>query len=430
MYCSNCGKDEFQKRGVMSSGSKRYSCKNCGTLTSEPAETEPGEYQFTDSGNTAEVVATLDEDTINSPEKLKKAMGVDETIWEVYKKQIGKSPAWRKDRSVEWEVEDGHTVHGKVKDSGKIKIVPVYTVKLWLRRKTEEIRSGYALEDFKKEIKQFSVPSVAFPKYSKTSGEFMLEVEMPDIHIGKLTWGEESGVDSNIKIQVANAKSVIAELLSHAKNYPVKSILFPIGNDYFNVDGMDNMTTHGTPQQEDTCWRKTFRIGWKLASELINMCAEIAPVKIPIIGGNHDEERSFYLGETLSALYANTTRVEIDNSAKMRKYHLYGVNLIGMTHGYHEKLKELKDIMAYEVPNLWAKSKFREWHTGDRHHKEDYVHKTHEWENGVVVRILRSLTPPDAWHYNKGFVGALRASEAFLWHEKEGLKAQFTAIPK
>ena len=122
MYCSNCGKDKFQKRGVMSSGSKRYSCKNCGTLTSEPAETEPGEYQFTDSGNTAEVVATLDEDTINSPEKLKKAMGVDETIWEVYKKQIGKSPAWRKDRSVEWNVEDGHTTHGKVRDSGKSRL--------------------------------------------------------------------------------------------------------------------------------------------------------------------------------------------------------------------------------------------------------------------------------------------------------------------
>ena len=159
------------------------------------------------------------------------------------------------------------------------------------------------------------------------------------------------------------------------------------------------------------------------------MCAEIAPVEVPIIGGNHDEERTFYLGELLSGLYSNTDRVNIDNSAKMRKYVVYGKNLIGLTHGYHEKLKELKDIMAYEVPALWAASTYREWHTGDKHHKEDYVHKTQENNNGVVIRILRSLTTTDAWHYNKGYIGALRASEAFLWDKEQGLKAQFTAIP-
>jgi hypothetical protein len=266
-------------------------------------------------------------------------------------------------------------------------------------------------------------------KFQKPQKGMLYEIEMPDIHIGKLTWGEESGEDGDMKSQVEIARKVAQDLLLHTQHYPIEKILFPIGHDYYNVDNNLNTTTHGTPQQEDTRWRKSFKVGWQLASELVNMCAQVAPVDVLIIGGNHDEQRSFYLGEVLSAIYANSKRVTVDNSAKMRKYYTYGNVLLGLTHGYHEKIKELKDIMFYEAKPLLQNAKYIEWHTGDKHHKEDYVHKTHEETNGVVVRILRSLTTADAWHYNKGYVGALRASEAFLWDKELGLRAQFTAIP-
>ncbi len=436
MICPHCGNEGAIRKGKTEAGNKRYKCKNCGiSFTPESRqgvkEEDQPEYVFEEEGEKAFASALLDEDVINSPKKLLEAMGIDENIWEVYKKQIGKSTAWRKDRVVQWDVENGVVSNGHVDDSGKIKTIPVYSVKLWLHRKTESIRTSMAIEDFRNEMKQFSPKYSSFPVYHRSKSGWMYEVEMPDIHIGKLTWGEESGKDGDIKIQVENAKDVMAELLGYAKMFPVSKILFPIGHDYYNVDNQYNQTAHGTPQQEDTRWRKTFRVGWKLAADLINMCAEIAEVDVPIIGGNHDEERSFYLGEVLSAMYANAKRVSIDNSAKARKYRLHGVNLLGMTHGYYENWKELKDIMAYEVPDLWAKSKYREWHTGDKHHKEDYVHKSHEsGQNGVVVRILRSLTTPDTWHYNKGLIASLQASEAFLWDAKEGLKAQFTATPK
>lgn len=429
MFCEHCGSNNIQKRGLLVTGKQRYTCNDCGKGGSFGGEVESDEYTFTDNGNTAEVVMTLDEDTVNSPAKLLKAMNVDTNVWEVYKKQIGKSTAWRKDKTSSFKFVNG-VATGEVEDSGKIKVVPIFTVKLWLRRKTEEIRTSHALEDFKADIKKYSLKKSGLPKFQKHKSGCMFEIEMPDIHIGKLTWGEETGVDGDLKIQVAGAKKVIEELLNYAQLFAVEKILFPIGNDFYNVDNQFNTTTAGTPQQEDTRWRKTFRAGWNLAAEMINMCAQIAPVEVPIIGGNHDEERSFYLGEVLGGLYKNTKRVAIDNSPKARKYVLYGTNLIGLTHGYHEKIRELKDIMALEVPELWAKSTVREVHTGDKHHKEDFVHKTHEFGTGVVVRILRSLTTADAWHYNKGYIGALRASEAFMWDKQKGLLAQFTASPR
>ena len=82
--------------------------------------------------------------------------------------------------------------------------------------------------------------------------------------------------------------------------------------------------------------------------------------------------------------------------------------------------------MAYEVPDMWANSRHREWHLGDKHHKVDMEIKTEELENGVVIRILRSLATPSIWEFDKGLVGSLKAGEAFVWHKENGVIAQFT----
>ena len=216
-----------------------FRCKHRHTAESHPRcweehlkEDNTNTYLYTEDGNMAEVSATLDEDTVNSPEKLLKAMKVDTSVWEVYKKQIGKSPAWRKDRSVQWEVVDGQVINGKVADSGKIKVLPVYTVKLWLRRKTEEIRTGMAMQDFKLDIAQLSLKRVKAPTFPKPKEGFMLEVEMPDAHIGKQTWGEESGLDAGIDTQVRDVNKVMIELLSYASKFEIEKIVFPIGHDF------------------------------------------------------------------------------------------------------------------------------------------------------------------------------------------------------
>lgn len=424
--CEECDSRNVQRRGYTKKGYQKVKCNDCGAWSVVTPDVQES-YTFRDDGETAQIVAEVD-DEIRTADDLIRVLKIDASVWKIDRFQVGKSIAYRKDKKVQWKVEQGKVTSGEVDDSGKLLLKPIFNVKVWMSRRTEEIRANLALDDFKKNVYQFA-PKIMQLKYPKVSGRMLYEIEMPDVHIGKLTWGEETGIDSDIKIQTESAKCVIEKLLAHAQHYPVERILFPIGHDFYNVDNQFNTTAHGTPQQEDTRWRKTFKVGWTLAADMINLCAQIAPVDVYIIPGNHDEERSYYLGEVLSALYQNTNRVRVDNSAKARKYYLYGKNLIGMAHGYHEKITKLKDLMSYEVPDLWAQSTFREWHTGDKHHKEDYLHKTHETDYGVVIRILRSLTPPDAFHYNKGYVGSLRASESFLWDKECGLVAQFTATP-
>jgi hypothetical protein len=42
---------------------------------------------------------------------------------------------------------------------------------------------------------------------------------------------------------------------------------------------------------------------------------------------------------------------------------------------------------------------------------------------GVTVRYLSSLTGTEEWHHKKGFVGAIKAADAFIWNDAFGLIA-------
>jgi hypothetical protein len=353
---------------------------------------------------------------------------VDMTQWEVERFKVKTSEGYRKDRKVRWVVKDGSVLEGDVDDSGKMLVVPLYHIEVRFVRKTEEIRGRLALEDLIAEAKA-AAPRFSPIKTVRSKDGMLYEIGMPDLHFGRLTWDEESGENYDIRIARAMVRQVLGELLGFAAMFKIERILLPLGNDFFNVNSREETTTHGTRQQEDTRWQKTFRAGRLMAVEMIDACAAVAPVDVVIMPGNHDEERIFYLGDALSCWYHATKRVQVDNRAVKRKYYTFGANLIGLTHGYYEKVKSLPALMPLEVPDLWAASRFREWHTGDKHHKEDLVHKTDE-NLGVVVRILRSLAPADAWTFDKGFVGALHAAEGFLWHPENGLQAQFTATPK
>lgn len=350
---------------------------------------------------------------------------IDPDIWEIERFRVRTSEGYRKDRKVKWKVTDGRVTEGDVNDSGKMLVVPLYHIEVRLIKRVKVAQAKDAISLLMEDAAKFA-PKYPTLRRRSTPGGMMYEISVPDIHFGKLTWDEETGENYDIKIAKKIILATVERLLNYVTGLKVNKILLPLGNDFFNVDNKENTTVHGTPQQEDTRWQKTFRMGREVCVQMIDMCASVANVDVMIIPGNHDEQRSFYLGDSLDCWYRNNKNVSINNSPAPRKYYLYGLNLIGFTHGYYEKLDRLPFVMPHEVPDLWAKSKYREWHTGDKHHKKDVLYYANEG-SGMLVRILRSLSATDAWHFNKGYVGPLRAAEAFGWHPNEGLVAQYTA---
>lgn len=350
---------------------------------------------------------------------------IDGKDWEVKEVQYTKSEGYRKDRSVEWDVVNGKVKRGKVRDSGKLLIKPLFHITVLLRKKIEVIAARNEVQVYKSEAKKYS-PIYKKIKHSR-KGDFLYELAMPDLQLGRLVMAQEAGSDSNPDKYLERAQAAIEELLIVTTKYSVEKILFPIGNDFFNSNTSENMTAHGTPQRDDVRWQRTYRLAKRTMVGLIETMSQIAPVQIPIIKGNHDEERIFYFGDTIESWFNRNPNVSVDNRPIGRKYVSYGKVLLGLAHGYYEKIDKLDSLMAYEEPQLWAKSLYREWHLGDKHHKKDIVLKTHEYPNGVVVRILRSLADPSVWEYDKQFVGSLKAAEGFLWQKEQGLFAQFTS---
>jgi len=347
---------------------------------------------------------------------------VDENQWKVESFKVKTSEGYRKDRQVSWHVKGGNVISGDVEDTGKMLVVPLFHIEVRLKRKTEEIRARNVLEELVEDARKFA-PKYPRVKYPKQKDGLLYEIAISDLHFGRLTWHSESGKDFDVRIAERDVHKVLDELLRYSTSHAISRILLPLGNDFFNVNSKTNTTVNGTLQQEDTRWQKTFKLGRELAVGMIDKCARIAPVDVLIVKGNHDEERTFYLGEALECWYNRNPNVSIDNGAKARKYYSFGSNLIGFTHGSSEKLERLPMLMTLEVPELWAASTHREFHTGHKHRKYETS------EEGITIRILRALAEVDAWTYEKGFIGSQRAAEGFMWHPTKGLVAQFTASP-
>ena len=160
----------------------------------------------------------------------------------------------------------------------------------------------------------------------------------------------------------------------------------------------------------------------------IDRLRHIAPVRVVMVPGNHEQQRLYYLGDVLAAWHRNTEGVEVDNSPRPRKYVLFHQNLIGFAHGHNEKHQDLPLLMATEAPDGWAQSRHREFHLGHFHSRKHKMFVPSYDRCGVLVRLLPSLCPPDAWHSAMGYCSKL-AAEAYFWDPEEGCVATFTHAP-
>jgi len=427
LNCPYCKSELVQKRGIKNNH-QSYQCQDCKKYFTEEnlkgTDVDINGSTFTQKENSIHIVC--DTERIMSQNDIIKQFNIDLNQWAIKSYSVHTSEGYRKDKKVDWHIHNGN-VDGDVEDSGRLLVVTMYHVSLELTKKVEETHARLEIQDIVNEAKSYS-PKYSKINYPKFKNGMLYEISMPDAHFGRLTWGKESGEDFDLKIAENMINKVLDELLLYTKEFPVSKILFPIGNDYYNADNKMGTTTAGTPQQNDSRWQKTFKLGRQLAVNMLEKCSQIAPTDCLIIKGNHDEQTSFYLGDSLESWFHNNPNVKIDNSPKGRKYYSFGNVLLGFTHGYWENLSKLSGLMPLEVPELWGKSTYREFHTADKHHRKDFNMVVDEFQ-GVTVRILPSLTSADAWTFDKGFVGNVRAAQSFLYDPEIGLKGQFTAQP-
>ena len=329
-----------------------------------------------------------------------------------------------------WKKERGVVNNWMVTMMDKKSGVPIqaqnFQVKVWLTRirsKEEQVAWDNFLDDISK-----SAPDLTFLQKpaSKQGKKYLLEISIPDLHIGKLSWDEESGENYDTKIAVNRFNECVDKLIAHVVHYKdeIEEILLPIGNDMLNIDNMSNKTTAGTDQRVDSRWQQMFIKAQEVVIANANKLGAIAPVKIKMVSGNHDYQTVYYLGCVLQAYYRNTPHITVDNGAEQRKYHEYGINMIGFTHGNEEKHQELGLIMATEQPEMWARTKCRQIHLGHFHSRKTTKYLDVQEFQGFTIRVIPSLSGTDDWHNRKGYK-SMKSGVAFLYEKTNGLVAEF-----
>jgi hypothetical protein len=281
------------------------------------------------------------------------------------------------------------------------------------------------LDEFRKEALNYSPKFPKIKRDSSTKEGVLAEVSVPDLHFGQLSWAKET-LDRDYDIKIAERMFVdaVEHLVSNVtRMYKVDHFLFPIGNDFFNVNSALNTTFRGTPQSEDDRGKKSFTNAWKMLVKVIEKMLSIADVTLLVIPGNHDYEKAYYLGEVLYAWFKDCENVTVDNSPSTKKYFLYGNSLIGFLHQIKKrKLNEYPLIMANDVPNLWNKAKFTEIHTGHLHKERmDEIQKT-------KIVSLPSLVSLSEWASNEGF-NHLKEAQLQVWTKDNGKRSVLHYYP-
>lgn len=382
-----------------------------------PIETIKGNKTSVEEKSTHTEI-TYSGNQIKTLDALLDAMEVDRNIWEVKSKVVNS-----------WDTTAFNEVDG-------IKTPITHTnfqVKARLEKIKEEADSRNVANIFKELVKDYKPPLSAYnsPASDNTKQKLennLLEINLFDLHIGKLGWAGEVDENYDTKIAVARFQDAIKNLIKRAEGFEYSKILFPIGNDFFNSDNLHNTTTKGTPQDEDLRWQKTFKMGCQLIVDGINLLKSTGvPVDVLIVPGNHDFERSYYLGTVIEAWFRDDKQVNVNNAANPRKYYEFGEVLIGLTHGNEEKESSLPLLMASEMKEAWGRTTFHEWHLGHFHRKRNINYAVFDKaqmlneDYGVIVRYLSSLSGTEEWHYKKGYVGSSKAGEAFIWNDKTGM---------
>jgi hypothetical protein len=300
---------------------------------------------------------------------------------------------------------------------------PNQQIKVTLKPREElEPTPQEVAERFRALVEDYEPPQEMSAPTRIESGR-VLEVSIPDIHIGKRIWGEAVGGESfGVEDSRALYLDAIQNLTAGLSN-DYDAVLLPLGNDFFNVDGLQRSTTKGTPQPDSEHPLLAYDIGLLTAVDAIYYLSQFGPVHVPMVPGNHDRQLTYLLGWSLAAWFRTMDNVTIDNSPTLHK--AYGAGNWGVVWHHGDRLKphELAMLFADAYPELWARTEHREVHQGHLHHTRDGEMRATDESNGVRVRLLPSLVPADEWH-DKHRYRALREAVSMEWDFEYGLQSQ------
>ena len=370
------------------------------------------------------MVVNVRSESISTLEDALDAAQVDLSKWKVVRSTINSWNVTARNRDVKLDyTENG--VRGHVRETpGMIQKVN-WQVKVWL--KPVKINLEETIANITEAFSGMAMhhPPIT-PKYPQGG---LVEISMPDLHLGKLSWNEETGHgDGDLKLIIKAFEETLANLVSRAMATCPSKILFIVGNDLIHVDNLEGTTSKGTIQDVDGRPQKLFDAAVAINVQAIRLLRTIAPVDVLVMPGNHDTSSTWHLGTCLNWAFESCSDVSVDNRPMTRKYYRFGSVLLGFCHGGRDdpKMDDLPLLMMRENQEVISEIHHMEWHIGHKHGRKSMSWLSTISDTGIHVRILPALCVPDSWHAQHGFVGQPRAADMYLWDKVDGYQGHLS----
>lgn len=249
------------------------------------------------------------------------------------------------------------------------------------------IGNGFNMEKLLESIKRDVQPIVV--KQPVKTEEKLLEIPLFDMHFGIADLNHYSETYSRI--------------LNQIESNSWDTILFAVGQDLFHNDGFTGKTTSGT-MIDKVDMEKAWNDADSFYTELIKNSIENSKnVHVIFSNGNHDQGIAYGFVKMLEAKFPQAT---FDTKMKQRKGYVWNELFLGFSHG-DKGAKRLEKNFLSEYGKEIAKASIVEIHSGHIHHevtKDDF---------GIVVRSLATNAKTDDWHYDNGFIGAMKRFQLF-----------------
>ena len=279
--------------------------------------------------------------------------------------------------------------------------------------------NDYSPEDFVKFLEGYK-SNYTPVKSLQSQGKNIVNVEISiaDFHLAKKYVDGDNDPSDRFSKYILFAHSLIEKVNSA---YTIDTIVFPISNDFFHTDNYHNQTTNGTPQDVILDYASEYELGFNLLVHTITILKSYCNnLNVILVQGNHDRTKSYYLAHALDVFFSADKNITFNREHSVIKATVLGNTFIGWHHG-NCKIEDLPLLFAThpEYGKLFGEAKYREVHTGDKHH---YMAKE---VKGVRIQQMPSLSGTDRWHLDNNYVHNIRAALALVYDPIKGKIAEF-----
>lgn len=293
---------------------------------------------------------------------------------------------------------------------------------VWLKyeqekKETFELCRKSIIELCKQKVKP--LPKIKAP--TLTDNKLLTFYPLPDLHFGMLVDKDE--VNHNIDYNLDKAKEWVEtsfHYLVERSPHSHTCLIADLG-DFLHAPNDANRTPiHGNildvDQKHSKIVRTSFEVMRRIIEEALSKHKLVYFYSVP---GNHSEYVSIYLKEFLRAWFKDNKRFIINDTYKAQQYHIFGKNIIGLTHGHELKLEKASEVMVVDNEAIFSSTKYRYFHFGHHHQYKAFSTPL------ATIEVHNNMPPRDKWAESNGYRGNIGMSKAIVYHEDYGEISRF-----